>query len=122
MSHGLGGDGWPSATTVIKTKDEVISSLKEQLAEREAEILALHDALGDFKWNKDEGAFIARIEDALNTPPSTSYLEQWEKDNFEVVAWRDTGSYILDSYTRHKTNYVNSYDIVQTPLYARKEK
>jgi uncharacterized coiled-coil protein SlyX len=52
MSHGLGRDGWPSATTVIKTLDEVmlqqadeIASLKAQLVECKKDVERYRDAL-----------------------------------------------------------------------------
>jgi len=98
-----------------------IEQLQHDLAEREAGIARLRGYLhklaclgnGDIYGNS-VGNCLA--QEALSTPPSTSYLEQWEKDRYQVVAkvdkdddnqWAD----ILDDVSVK----------VSQPLYARKD-
>jgi hypothetical protein len=103
--------------------------LRKDLAEREAEIAKLRDYLhelaclgnGDIYGNSI-GNCLAR--EALSTPPSTSYLEQWEKEKYgEPVAWirfRSDGCYegpIMDSQIED----VRKHSGVWKPLYARKD-
>lgn len=114
----------------LETIDGLLATneqLRKDLAEREAECLKLQKTLlmvkSDPYFSDLDAESQYSTEQALSTPPSTSYLEQWEKEKYgEPVAWLATSRFMLDSYTKRKTNYVNSNDIVQTPLYARKEK
>lgn len=100
---------------------ETIDRLLEKLAEREAEIVKLRAAADTHcKAMEDHGYTNLALRKALSTPPSTSYLEQWEKDHYgEPVAWLD-----LSKITPSGIVYASGFKVnaKQSPLYARKEK
>ena len=48
-----------------------IESLRQQLAEREAEIKRLQEALCDYKWNKNEWVFIIRVMEIIEALAAT---------------------------------------------------
>ncbi len=108
------------------------ASLVDQLAEREVEIAKLRDVLKscvaavEYRWehiaNRASPVWETEIDavhtkgiEALSTPPSTSYLEMWEKSKYgEPVAYMFSSGAItkLDIW-KHGGNWF--------PLYARKE-
>lgn len=96
---------------------KTIDSLKADLAEREAECLKLRECLSNCIVSdiNQPLATIAvwRVKEALSTPPSTSYLEQWEKERYgEPVGY-------LDSTGRYQSASYKNNDVL--PLYARKD-
>jgi hypothetical protein len=106
-------DYWDEANNQIEL-------LHKKLAEREAEIAVLREVLETVKANAPEPycaitrAVDYQVQEALSTPQSSSYLEQWEKDRFVQVAHAvGVGDW---TYTVSHTLHVG------TPLYARKEK
>lgn len=116
-------------------KDE--AQLRVDLAEREAACLKYWNALKTVMANAPEPycaitrAVDAQVREALSTPPSTSYLEQWITDNFKVAAFEWRVTYATGGYTRHLCydrveaegwNEATLTDGVVTPLYTRKEK
>jgi hypothetical protein len=98
----------------------------KDLAEREAEIATYRDVLhklaclGNGKaYGNSFGNDIAR--EALSTPQSTSYLEQWEKERFgEPVGYFDQ-EYMGGPVIFTQVNYSEKDREGVFPLYARKE-
>ena len=51
----------------------------------------------------------------------TPELEQEIREEFEPVAWHESGTGLPDGYTKTKLKYVHQNDIVQTPLFTEKQ-
>lgn len=107
-----------------------------QLAEREAECLKLRNVLKTVMANAPEPycaitrAVDVQVREALSTPQSTTYLEQWEKERYEVTAFEWRVTYATGGYTRHLCNdkietegwnEATLTEGVVKPLYARKD-
>jgi hypothetical protein len=98
-------------------------ALLTDLAEREAEIAKLRNALdviGDINKEIRISSGITKIvRDAITNPPSTSYLEQWEKEKYgEPVAYEVTTTDGLNMLMRVECQLVGHSS---SPLYARKD-
>jgi hypothetical protein len=103
-------------------------SLMAQLAEREAEIAVLREALlGFVNYPADDADYpppYRAAHKALSTPQSSSYLEQWEKDRFgEPVGYvSQNGLAKFESTVTYWTLLQKESDAgFSLPLYARKE-
>jgi hypothetical protein len=104
----------------------LITGLKNDLAEREAEIAKLRnwwEQIADVYSNEPKGLAYVAAQEALSTPPSTSYLEQWEKEKYgEPVAYINVTDRQLE-YARYTVfNTPTTVSLPPIPLYARKEK
>ena len=114
----------------IEKDHEEILSLRVALAEREAEILKLRD------WAKDSAHRVSCMrldiyderdhgctcgQEALATPPSTSYLEQWEKDRylFQGYVYSINNTHVRYSPDEPPEDAYDEGSLV--PLYARKD-
>jgi hypothetical protein len=109
---------------------------EKQLAEREAEIAVLREALkmvefiegydnesGTYTFcpccdrEKEHGHYECRLVEALSTPQSLSYLEQWEKEKYGekfTVTW-------IDGICTIEPEDGRDYPTEFTELYARKD-
>jgi DNA repair exonuclease SbcCD ATPase subunit len=104
--------------------DEEQTKLRADLAEREAEIAKIREAL-EVLWagsdqNEWDGKAIEFFKEALSTP-STSYLEQWEKERYG-----EPRSYLYKINTtiggEAWTHDPRSRECLEAlPLYARKD-
>jgi Mg2+ and Co2+ transporter CorA len=99
---------------------------QEQLAERETEIATYREVLETVKANTPEPycaitrAVDYQVQKALSTPPSTCYLEQWEKDRFVQVG--EVKKYIGSLKDMAIIVWSGAQPEEGTPLYTRKEK
>lgn len=93
-----------------------ITQLRADLAEREAECLQLRETLA---YHQGQTRPIQATVDALSTPQSSSYLEQWEKSRYGEPVWYHSIGIYGESrfYDQVETKPEGS-----TPLYTRKEK
>jgi len=125
--------GWNDASEILdavakianEAEKEVIQ-LRDVLAERDAEIVVLKGTLDMWLLStiKDRGDYAAErsfTREALSTPPSTSYLEQWERERYG-----DPRSYLYKIYvpngdTAWTTELRNRECLEALPLYARKD-
>lgn len=101
-----------------------ITKLRKDLAEREAEILKLRVALDEVKLRAVSlaDAQVVALE-ALSTPPSTSYLEQWERERYgEPVAYINVNAQRLEFALPTTFATPKTVDLQPIPLYVRKEK
>lgn len=116
------------ASSASRNIDILVSQreqLRADLAEREAEILAYRTVLHELaclgngdKYGNSIGNELARSSLEIQQP-STSYLEQWEKDRYgEPVAWMNPKNGIPIALVKKKTDRDN---IFLVPLYARKD-
>jgi hypothetical protein len=101
----------------------VIAELRADLAEREAECLKLRKASQNLLDAYLRGSAATEVKaekamkEALSTPQSSSYLEQWEKDHYVQVA--QLGDLKGTTWTYAKLTLGDALN--DTPLYARKE-
>lgn len=88
-----------------------ISRLHSVLAEREAEIAKIREALEEFPTSfhilpKNESCKCSQCnalrikQEALSTPPSTSYLEQWEKEKYGEPTFWAAGTHPFNTYAK----------------------
>jgi hypothetical protein len=122
--HVSNNDLWLERANHIESLELENAQLREDLAEREAEILALRKALSDVNgvlFGEQLGFDHDAFKEALDTLPPTSYLEQWEREKYgEPVAyeWVEPEKGICISHQEPP-----EYEVYQVkPLYARKEK
>lgn len=113
-------DYWDEANNQIEL-------LHRKIAEREAECLKLREALfasDELLRNlENSGNFYGLCvmeanQEALSTPPSTSYLEQWEKNRYQVVGYfgyEKVHGLDVWSFSGHQCKLHNAL------LYARKD-
>lgn len=96
-----------------------VSRLHSELAEREAEIVKLRAAADTHcKAMEDHGYTNLALRKALSTPPSTNYLEQWEKNRYQVVGYfgyEKVHGLDVRSFSDHQCKLHNAL------LYARKD-
>lgn len=116
------------------TRTAEVLAATQHTAEREAEIVKLRDALSDLSScvvGVIEGDYwpdsftLQPANKALSTPPSTSYLEQWERERYEVAAWMQISveEGINEAFPRKtKPEKFNADWWKFEPLYARKDK
>ena len=96
------------------------NQLRTDLAEREAECLKLRESVNAIlngNPKKSHPQIMRDAREALSTPPSTSYLEQWVADNFEVVAYYE----FSEIYNAWYLVYSKPPQGKRKPLYARKD-
>jgi hypothetical protein len=103
---------WADSVTIAE-----ITQLRKDLAEKEAECLKLRGVLKTVRDNAPEPycaitrAVDTQVREALSTPPSSIYLEQWEKERYQSVCEVGTDVF-ADIYMTLP---------VGTKLYARKD-
>ena len=75
-----------------------IEELRADLAEREAELTLLRDAI-----KLPTLVEMFQRFDELSTPPSTSYLQEWERERYgEPVTWAELNGMRVNLYSRKK--------------------
>lgn len=115
--------------------------LRKDLAEREAECLKLRGALKTLNHNMTQALVTGNdrmreiqlsqvvSHEALSILPSTSYLDQWVADNFEVVAYAqsdpDDRLMLAEITKTEDCQQLDTWDKQMgwkaVPLYARKD-
>jgi hypothetical protein len=126
------------------TRTAEVLAATQHAAEREAEIAKLRECLEKIRRTDEDGEWFGapywQARKALSTPPSTSYLEQWERANYGEPVTIEEPDYhyeamgcgledrnITDRYEAMRHGWYCAMDRVfeQIPdeaLYARKEK